>query len=129
MNDVTRLVLFAAAMGLTAGGCLAAGPSNPAGVSGQIMLTPACPGPQRIDQTPCSDGLAGARVQLLTDAGEVLVAVEADAQGRFVIQAPPGAYRLHVDVEGLYPRCEDARLKISAHRQVQVRLVCDSGMR
>lgn len=121
--------LTATCLGLMVYAALAGGPAVQPGLSGQIVVMPACPGPQKIDQRPCQQGLATARVQLLSSAGALVSSTLSDEQGRFKIEASPGTYTLHVDVEGLYPRCDDTRLTISGSRQTRVLIRCDSGMR
>lgn len=114
--------LFGAAPGAT--------PAPPgSGVTGTVSQTPACPGPQRIDQGPCVAPVGAVRVQLRKASGQVMASATSAADGSFTLHAPAGRYLLHADIDGAYPRCEDAVVTIRKGRLSQAELRCDSGMR
>lgn len=120
--------LLGAIMGGGAGDTLACAPAADSGVAGHVRVAPSCPGPTRPGQA-CVAPFAGARLQLRTPAGKVLRRDSAAEDGAFKIAAPPGRYVLQVEVEGLYPRCEPAPLRIVKGRWTKLTLECDSGMR
>jgi hypothetical protein len=113
---------------LSAASALAAAQPR-SGVTGALSQTPACPGPQRVDQDACVAPVAAARVQLRRAGGEVAASAVSAADGSFTLHAPPGRYRLRAEVDGLYPRCEDAAVTIRKGRMARAALRCDSGMR
>jgi hypothetical protein len=99
------------------------------GVTGTVSQTPGCPGPQHIDQGPCVAPVAAVQVQLRSASGKVIGSAPSDPDGRFVIHAPAGKYRLHAKVEGAFPRCEDAKVTVRTGRLTHADVRCDSGMR
>lgn len=103
--------------------------SSESAVTGKVSLVPSCPGPQRIDQGPCTAPFAGAHVQLRNSADVIVDRTIAAADGRFKLRAPAGKYDIEIDVTGAYPRCETTQVTIRKGRQVEVDISCDSGMR
>ena len=122
------VMLFGATIWTGQLGAWANSPPALPGVSGRVSVVPSCPGPQRPGQN-CEAPLAGATLQLRTVAGKLVRHVTASEDGTFEIAAPPGRYVLRVMVDGLYPRCEPAPVRIVKGRRTQVKLECDSGMR
>lgn len=104
------------------------GTAAASGVTGRVSVAPSCPGPVTPDRE-CVAPLAGVGLQLRLRSGKVLGRTVTSSEGAFTIQAPPGAYELQVEVEGLYPRCERLPVRVRKGRLAQVSLVCDSGMR
>lgn len=120
--------LLGAIMGVAAGDTVASPAPAGSGVAGHVRVAPSCPGPARPGQA-CVAPFAGARLQLRTPAGKLLRRDSAAEDGTFKIAAPPGRYVLQVEVEGLYPRCEPAPLRVVKGRWTRLTLECDSGMR
>lgn len=120
--------LLGAVMGAGAGDAYASKPPAGSGVAGHIQVAPSCPGPTRPGQA-CVAPFAGAKLQLRTPAGKLVRHASAAEDGAFKIAAPAGRYVLQVEVEGLYPRCEPAPLRIVKGRWTALTLECDSGMR
>lgn len=105
--------------------CAAAARTGVAGVVSQK----GCPGPQRIGQGECSNPVAAVRVVLLDATGTVRASASTGEDGRFAITAPAGAYRLHAEIGGMYPRCPDLDVTVRKGKLTQADLACDSGMR
>lgn len=97
------------------------------GVTGRVTVSPACPGPQRLDQE-CIEPLANTRVLLIDATGRAVGAATTSAQGEFAIEAAAGAYRIEVG-GGRLPHCPKAEITVTAGRQRRVDIACDSGMR
>lgn len=98
------------------------------GVAGKLELTHACHGPQAPDAgciVPYPHGL----LQLQDRGGNTVVSAAADETGSFSMAAPAGRYRLHVVVDGVYPRCDDVMLQVRRKRITRLTLQCDAGMR
>lgn len=109
--------------------CAPAGAQEAAsGVAGAVRLNHVCRGPQSAGDA-CSAPYPNAELQLLDKSGNVLARTISDAQGRFQLAVAAGRYRLHVAVEGAYPRCTDLVLTVRRQRLSTVALECDSGMR
>jgi hypothetical protein len=98
------------------------------GVHGTVTVSPSCPGPARLDKD-CVAPYAKAPVQLSNRAGKMVRHTTTAADGTFSLQAPAGHYQLHLQIEGLYPRCETVPVQIRSGRWTEVKLGCDSGMR
>lgn len=124
-----RHVLFLSFCSLLGAASGAARAQPRSGVTGTVSQTPGCPGPQRIDQGLCVAPVGAVRVQLRKASGQVAASVTSAADGSFTLHAPAGRYHLHVDIDGAYPRCEDAAVTIRKGRLSQAELRCDSGMR
>lgn len=99
------------------------------GITGRVYVSPSCPGPQKADQEACTSPLAGAVVQLRKVDGAVVHQATSSDEGGFSFKAPPGAYVIHVEVEGLYPRCPDVEVTLIKSKITQTEVACDSGMR
>ncbi|GAC1316241.1 MAG: hypothetical protein NVS3B11_01310 [Collimonas sp.] len=120
--------IFAVISWFGQGAALAGAIAPKSGVAGHIGISPTCPGPQRIGQD-CSASYAGARIQLLSATGAVLDSATTNGNGYFMINASAGDYQIHVDVHGLYPRCETTSVRIPKKGYAQIDIMCDSGMR
>ncbi|HMA35861.1 MAG TPA: hypothetical protein VKY74_15455, partial [Chloroflexia bacterium] len=68
-------------------------PAGMGAISGQVLIGPTCPGPQREDQT-CADQPYAATIAVLTATRAPVTQVQADAVGRFQVTLPPGMYIL-----------------------------------
>src|SRR4051794_37439991 len=84
---------------LSLAGCASTtgGEPRPAGssivVTGTVLASPGCPGPQRID-VPCPDKpVAGAQVQLVRDTMTAATATT-DPTGRFRVVVTTGGYHV-----------------------------------
>ena len=138
-----KAVIFSGLLSIFAWTGQAGAQAPKSGVTGTVSQTPGCPGPQHIDQGPCVAPVAAVQVQLQlqpgkgygsgsgsgSGLGKVIGSATSDFDGRFVIHALAGKYRLHVKVEGAFPRCEDAKVTVRTGRLVHLDVRCDSGMR
>lgn len=116
---------------IVAGQCIACtnAQASESGVRGKVSMSPSCPGPQKINQEACTTPFAEAKVQLRNSAGKLVRNVIAGGDGIFTIHAPAGVYALHVEVEGMYPRCEVVEVTVQKGHMGQADIACDSGMR
>ena len=107
-----------------------AGESAPhLGVNGSVNVSPSCPGPQKINQEPCSSPLPAVSVVLLKVDGRMAGRATTAADGSFFIVARSGNYTLHVEVEGMYPRCPGVAVKVAKNSVATANILCESGMR
>jgi hypothetical protein len=99
------------------------------GVSGRVAISPAHPGPQRIDESG-SAPMQAASILILDAQRSVVARATTDADGRFSVTVAPGDYSVEVDVgKARLPRCGAARASVLEGRVAEVTLECDSGMR
>lgn len=99
------------------------------GVNGIVTVSPARPGPQRAGD-PRVTPLAGAEVQLRSEAGAIVARSNADSNGAFRIIAPAGQYQLHIETHGgRFPRCQHKSVQVADGQMTHLDVGCDSGMR
>jgi hypothetical protein len=108
--------------------CGAAHGAPDAAIKGSLVQSPAMPGPQRAGQEESAAPLSGVTVELRGARG-VVASASTDADGGFTVHAAPGSYTVHVNIEGMYPRCPDQAVTLRKGRSANIVLRCDSGMR
>lgn len=123
----TLLLIPLAMMGVAC--TIAAEGASRAGVTGRISVSNSCPGPQRINQPPCTSVLADAKLVLRQLNGTVASETATTADGSYAFHIPAGSYVLQVNVEGIYPRCPEIEVNVAKGLVTQADVVCDSGMR
>lgn len=96
------------------------------GIEGRVIIRPVRPVERRgvTNQRPYQ-----AKITVLDAAGREVAAVESDAEGRFRLSLPPGAYVLRPESPGAYPRAAEQRVVVRRNATTQVEIVYDSGMR
>jgi hypothetical protein len=52
-----------------------------------------------------------------------------DADGAFTLESPLGSYDVHVDVQGMYPRCHGAPVNVHKRCMATLDVECDRSMR
>lgn len=130
---ISTLGCVAAFVLCTGAGASAPDPGRGSGVVGMVVVSPSCPGPQKIGEDACTSPLADAKLSL-KPLGRVAQGAEdlkssTNSKGRFSIAAPPGRYVLHVEVEGIYPRCPPTKVRVQRSGLTHTEVRCDSGMR
>lgn len=130
MDTPTGSLAKALTAALVAGTCAAAcAGSEPAGVTGRVLTTPARPGPQLPGESALAP-LPGTDVTLVDGHGKVVGRATTGADGTFTIDAPAGSYDLRAGGRGVVgPRCPPVTVILASRRRVSADLVCDSGMR
>jgi hypothetical protein len=99
------------------------------GVNGRVMISPAHPGPQRIDESG-SVPMQGASILVLDAQRSVVAHATTDVDGRFSVTVVPGEYSVEVDVgKARLPRCGTVLASVKDGEIAKVELECDSGMR
>jgi len=109
-------------------GASALAAENDSGVRGRITQAPTCAGAQPADAV-CSRPLAQAQVELIKEDGSPVAATRSAADGSYVLQAPPGHYRVQVRGRARLQRCPVHQVEITAGAHAVADLECDSGMR
>jgi len=107
------------------GGVLPGGP----GIAGQALAGPTCP-VVRPGASNCNDRpVAGATILIRDANGTVVAQMTTDADGRFQVKVPPGAYRIEPQpVEGLMGGADPIDVTVGgAFKQVQISY--DTGIR
>lgn len=126
-------VLCGAVLAIAAASSSAMGNDLTSGVAGMVVVSPSCPGPQRLGEDACTSPLADAKLSLkpLSHSAQESADLKSstNSRGRFSIAAPPGRYLLRVEVEGLYPRCPPVKVKVRRSGLTHTEVRCDSGMR
>jgi hypothetical protein len=97
------------------------------GVSGVALVGPSCPVAR--EDEPCPDkpwpGVVVARTLSGVEAGRATT----NAEGRFVIQVPPGTYNVVTLTSGIFPAPASVQARVIAGQMTQVELLLDSGIR
>jgi hypothetical protein len=111
--------------GTGVGGSLPAGP----GIAGQAHAGPTCP-VVRPGDSACGDRpVSGATILIRDPAGSVVAQLTTDANGRFQVVVPPGAYRIEPQpVEGLMGTAAAVQVTVGGTFQV-VDIAYDTGIR
>ena len=98
------------------------------GVSGNVTVIPAMPGPQRADG-PSGKPLSGAEVQLRDAGGTIVARAVSDSNGVFHIAAPAGKYELRINAPRISSRCQTQSAEVVEGQIAHIDIACDSGMR
>ena len=106
-------------------GILPAGP----GIAGQALAGPMCPVVKPGDPS-CNDRpVAGASILIRDATGTVVAQMTTDADGRFHVSVPPGAYRVEPQpVEGLMGGANTIEVTVGATFK-EVQIAYDTGIR
>ena len=83
---------------------------------------------ERPDQ-PCPPSPVAGRVEAIDAAGHTAGNATTDADGRYFIALPPGAYRLRVATEAMFPMCPDTAVSVPSGPPVAADVDCDTGIR
>ncbi len=133
MHKPSRLLTIAALLTLFAGVGLAQPPSTPksqpeTGIEGEIVVSPARPGPSR---QGISDSAPLANTEFVVEKENATVAsFKTDDQGRFRILLPAGHYTISKkDGKAAVGRYGPFEVDVSAGEVKKVQWTCDSGMR
>jgi len=102
-------------------------PATGTGVAGVALVGPSCPVVR--EGEPCPDkpwqGIVVARRASGAEAGRA----KTDAEGRFVLQLPPGSYMVVTLTSGVFPAPASVQATVVAGQITQVELRLDSGIR
>ncbi len=104
-----------------------ANPPAESGIAGQVLIGPGCP-VQQVD-TACPDRPYQTTLTVNNLAGEKIVQVQTDADGRFRVPLPSGDYILHPETTGRYPSAADQNITVSVGQFTQIIVTYDSGIR
>lgn len=111
------------------GACRTFSQGSLAGIEGQMLRGPACPGPIRPGQV-CEVPLE-ATFRVVNQQGKVIKTFSTDAEGRFRVALRPGAYTLVPDDHTpiLRPAAQQHPVVVTQHAFTHLRLVFDTGLR
>ena len=105
-------------------------PSHASGISGTIISTGNCPGPQRIDDTRCGprpyEGMLAVK---LVSSDKVVATFSSNSKGAFRVLVPPGKYIIIQAGESRYPIIHSDEIAVLKHKFTVVKLSADLGMR
>jgi hypothetical protein len=107
---------------------VAALPPGASGVDGRAVLTPACPGPERIDQS-CPDKPYATTLIVLDQNGNEVKRIQTAEDGRFQVELAPGNYILRPVSQTRFPRGTDTPVTIENGKLTAVEIRFDSGIR
>lgn len=106
-------------------------PQGESGIEGQVVVSPARPGPQREGDSG-SAPYQTTLVVLSAGNGHEVARVETGSDGRFRVSLPPGEYRIGPAQEQQrrkFPRGGEQTVRVPPGRFIRVTLEFDSGMR
>ena len=106
----------------------AAASGGSSGVQGTVMLSPACGGAQR-EGAACNSPYADVELRLLASDGAAVASTRTSANGRYLLAAPAGRYRVQVMTPVKITRCPSPEVLVVAKQTSTVDIECDSGMR
>lgn len=115
-----------------AAGCLSpyGGEDVGSGIFGIAMLGPTCPVVQEPPRPECDDRPYEGPLRAARDDGGVGGVFSTDAQGRFNVSLPPGAYSIRSPEENRLPTCANvAPIVVPVGGWVRVDVSCDTGIR
>ena len=117
------------ACALMASSSASASGEDGSGVQGLISLSPTCGGPQREGDTPCKAPYEGAELRLLSGSGATVATARTTSDGRYLLSAPAGHYRVVVMTPIRITRCQSPDVVVTEKKFSVVDIECDSGMR
>jgi len=106
-----------------------AAPDEESGIEGQVLIGPACPGPESPVQDDCADKPYQAVIQILDQNNQRLAEFQTDVQGRFKVPIEPGRYILHPVTSGRFPTAADQEIEVKSGEYTRVTITFDSGIR
>lgn len=99
------------------------------GVKGQVFIGPMCPVSQQGDT--CPDQPYPTTLTVFTLEGQEVTRIETDAEGKFVVNLPPGDYVLHPETstDNPLPTAPDVPFTVLANEMTNIIVTYDSGIR
>ena len=101
-------------------------PTN-SGIEGQVLIGPTCPVVQ--EGVECPDQPYQATLTVKSLAGERVIQVQTDQEGRFKILLAPGEYILHPESPNVMPFASELNFVVEAGKFTRVVVNYDSGIR
>lgn len=102
-------------------------PAGESGIDGTVTIGPTCP-VQRVE-SPCPDRPYEASITVLDAAGRQVAETRSNANGRFRLALPPGAYTLVPQATGTPPTAQEQTVTVVAGGFTAVQIAYDSGIR
>jgi hypothetical protein len=102
------------------------GPVGQTGIAGTVTIGPTCP-VQRID-SPCPDRPYEATITIW-QGGRKVAEAGSGPDGHFVVELPPGTYRVVGESPGTFPHATEQTVIVGAGGLTQVQIQYDSGIR
>ena len=102
--------------------------SNQSGIAGQAWISPACPGPVRLDRE-CPDLPYQGYLWVMDRDGNLIAEISTDIEGSFRVKLPPGSYVIAMPEGTTYPYLQPQPALVAAGQFTKLELVLDSGLR
>ena len=99
-------------------------------LTGQVILSPICP----VERIPPDPACAPKPYSTLFDVvsnsnARFSLQVHTDTNGIFSMHLRAGTYTISPHIEGLYPRCQSAKVDIIVNATTTADISCDTGIR
>lgn len=99
-------------------------------LSGTVTLSPTCAVETMPPDPTCAPRPYVTSVRVVTEGGEEVVArANTTSEGKYVLNLPPGTYRLQAGSGEPLPRCEEKTVRITAGSRTVSDISCDTGIR
>jgi hypothetical protein len=102
--------------------------ADESGVVGQVLVSPACAGPEHAGEDCPAQPFLGSLL-VLDASGRLVATITTDDEGRFSASLPPGRYILRPEAAGRYPQAKDTEAVVEAGEYAEVAIELDSGIR
>jgi hypothetical protein len=95
-------------------------------VSGRVTAGPACP-VERVTH-PCSPKPLVATIRATVGA-HIAASTTSETDGTYRFELPTGAYTISAATAAAFPRCNDKVIEVVAPTDVDINILCDTGIR
>jgi hypothetical protein len=122
------LAVFAGSLERTAPESASGAAPVGSGIEGQALVSPACPGPESVDN-PCPPKPYQAGLLVLDSSGQQVASLRPDLEGRFRLALAPGSYTLRPEETTGLGRTPGQTVEVAAGEYTRVEMTIDSGIR
>ena len=101
------------------------------GIQGIVLLGPTCPVERNPPDPQCADKFYQTSLVVTTSDGtQTIKTFSSDADGKFSVQLPPGAYAIRsAPSSSMLPRCSTGTIDVGTAAYASTNIYCDTGIR